>query len=313
MNETVDGAVALSAFNDSIRIFHTERLTTCGCGNKQFKLTKNLHALKQRGCTRVLSFGGLWSNHLHALSLACELVGIQAVAVVRGEATPGTLLLDDAIEHGLIVHYVSRADYRNRHDESYVEKLLNQLGCDAWLPEGGSNHLAVEGCREIVERMNQYVESPPSHIALAVGTGATLSGIINAVESDQHVIGVPVVQDDRLRSQIVNWLVPESDVSWRLLNSAQPPRYGSVNSGLLEFILDTFDRKGIILDPVYNAKALRAVMETGIGDDAEKDVVFLHTGGMGGCLGYRDRLMEIDAAIAERMLNEVRLMLGIGL
>lgn len=311
MSEMVDNAVALSVFNDSIRIFRTERLTTGGCGNKQFKLTKNLNVLKQRGCTSVLSFGGLWSNHLHAFSLACEKVGLQAVAVVRGEVTPGTVLLDDAIKHGLKVLYVSRGDYLNRYNESYVAQLVSQLDCDTWLPEGGSNHLAVEGCKEIVEWIKEYMECTPTHIALAVGTGATISGVINAVESHQQVIGVPVVQDDRLPDQICSWLGPESEVSWQLLNTAKPPRYGSVNSRLLEFILSTYDRTGIILDPVYNAKALRSVMESGIADDSGSDVVFVHTGGIGGCLGFSDKFLEIDTLTAERMLIEVRRMLGI--
>ena len=127
MIRMVDKTQALTTFNDSIRIFRTERFTTCGCGNKQFKLTKNLQALKQRGCTTVLSFGGLWSNHLHALSLACEALDLSAVAVVRGEATAGSTLLNDAFKHGMKVHYVSRGDYRKRHSELYVRQLMTPV------------------------------------------------------------------------------------------------------------------------------------------------------------------------------------------
>ena len=56
-------AGVLIEFNDSIRIFRTDLLTSKSCGNKQFKLTSNLQQLKQSGVGRVLTFGGLWSNH----------------------------------------------------------------------------------------------------------------------------------------------------------------------------------------------------------------------------------------------------------
>jgi len=225
----VDKTDALTPFNDSIRIFRTERFTRCGCGNKQFKLTKNLQVLKRRGCKSVLSFGGLWSNHLHALSLACESLGLSAVGVVRGEALSGSTLLHDAIKHGMQVHYVSRGEYRKRQDETCIMQLMEQLNCDCWLPEGGSNDLAVEGCKAIVEYINEYVDHPPSQIALAVGTGATMAGIVNACEAYQQVTGVPVVQDDRLRNRIGEWLASDSDVNWHLLETARPARYGKTN------------------------------------------------------------------------------------
>jgi len=327
---------ALTTFNDSIRIFRTERCTRYGCGNKQFKLTKNLQILQRRGCKSVLSFGGLWSNHLHALSLACEAQGLSAVAVVRGEKLPGSTLLDDAIKHGMQVHYVSRGEYRKRQDMTYVRQLMNQLNCDCWLPEGGSNDLAVEGCKAIVEYIDEYVDRPPSQFVLAVGTGATMAGIINASEACQQVTGVPVVQDDRLRNRIGGWLTSGCDVNWQLLETACPARYGKTNYELLEFVLKTYDTTGVILDPIYNAKALRSLIEsdlagypgndtgrndTGCGDLASfdttdlpgrrsGDTIFIHTGGLGGCLGFADKLRTIDAATADRMLSEVRQLLG---
>ena len=315
----VDKTQALTTFNDSIRIFRTERFTTCGCGNKQFKLTKNLQALKQRGCTTVLSFGGLWSNHLHALSLACEALDLSAVAVVRGEATAGSTLLNDAVKHGMKVHYVSRGDYRKRHSELYVRQLMTQLGCDGWLPEGGSNDLAVAGCEAIVENINRCVDQPAAQFALAVGTGATMAGVINASAAGQQVTGVPVVQDDRLRSRIDGWLSAGSNVNWRLLETARPRKYAKTDSALLEFVLAMYDSTGVILDPVYNAKAFRSLVESGVAegrDDGTRnpesgDTIFIHTGGIGGCLGFADQLRAIDADTAGRMLSEIGQLLGI--
>jgi len=323
----IDKTLSLTPFNDSIRIFRTDLLTPCGCGNKQFKLAKNLEVLKQSGCTSVLSFGGLWSNHLHALSLACEVLGLSAVGVVRGEEIQGSTLLNDAIRHGMKVHYVSRGDYRYREDVNYVRKLMQQLGCDGWLPEGGSNALAVEGCRAIVECIDKCVEQPPTHFALATGTGATMAGIINASKTGQWVTGVPVVQDDRLRRQIRSWLSPGCEVNWRLLETAVPARYGKTDVALLEFVLTMYEANGVILDPVYNAKAFRSLVDSEtagyhcgdpeggeaarLADPPSGDTIFIHTGGIGGCLGFADQLLAIDRPVADRMLIEVRQLLGI--
>lgn len=316
---------ALTEFNDSIRIFRTERLTPKGCGNKAFKLDKNLDELQRSGCNSVLSFGGQWSNHLHAFALACEARGIKSVAAVRGEVSTNSLatnslLLNDAIAHGLQVRCLSYSDYRKRADAVFARELASQLNCDAYLPEGGSNTLAVDGCRVIAQRINQWSEKPPACIALAVGTGATMAGIVNGAETQQSVVGVPVVEDDRLPKNIEAWVVAKSEVApWQLLPAARPARYGKVDSSLLEFVLDTYSRTGIILDPVYNAKALRAVLESDLAaktdcssDRVAGDLVFVHTGGVGGCLGFADQLLAIEPMVAGAMLAEVREILQIG-
>jgi len=248
------------------------------------------------------------------------------VAVVRGEEVKHSTLLNNAIKHGLKVHYVSRGDYRNRHSVLYVGQLMKQLGCDAWLPEGGSNELAVQGCEAIVDYINLIVDQPPSHIALAVGTGATMAGVINACEPGQQVTGVPVVQDDRLQNRIGEWLSSGCEVSWQLLETAHPARYAKTDYALLEFVLTLYDTTGVILDPVYNAKAFRSLIEfaadyhggnlaAGETDafqaGGSRDAIFIHTGGIGGCLGFARQLREIDRHTADRMLLEVRQLLRI--
>lgn len=303
-------AGVLIEFNDSIRIFRTDLLTSKSCGNKQFKLTSNLQQLKQSGVGRVLTFGGLWSNHLHAFAIACEDQGLEAVAVVRGEPTQDSLLLNNAIKHGLKVSYVSRSDYRKRHDEDYVDELLHKLDCDAHLPEGGSNAIAVTACAEISSLVIACCGRPPAILALAVGTGATMAGVVNGALAGQKVIGVPVVQDRQVKSCISEWVCPHSKAEWMLSQPADPPRYGKVDQALLEFVLQTYHDTGVILDPVYNAKALRSLLKFRGFDHAGEDCVFIHTGGLGGCLGFADELMRVDGPIAAQLLGEVKQILG---
>ncbi len=54
-------------------------------GNKFYKLFFNLRAAREQGFTRLLSFGGAYSNHLHALAAAGNRYGFSTLGVVRGE------------------------------------------------------------------------------------------------------------------------------------------------------------------------------------------------------------------------------------
>ena len=53
-------------------------------GNKWRKLKYNLLEAQKKGHDKILSFGGMYSNHLHALSFAARKFGFQSIGVVRG-------------------------------------------------------------------------------------------------------------------------------------------------------------------------------------------------------------------------------------
>jgi len=282
----------LYRFNDSVRIFRTDAITPLGCGNKLFKLDENLKRLSAMGCERVLSFGGIWSNHLHALAVACEPMPLTPVAAVRGEAHDDGVLLADAVRRGLEVHYVSRSEYKKRNDDEFCAALCRTFDCDAYLPEGGSNDLAVNGCREITTMINA-VEPTPSHIVVAVGTGATLAGAICGAIKSQVVIGIPVVEDCRVQARVQGWVdAAGCSASWGVLDTATPARYGTVDRALLEFVVQIHAEHNIVLDPVYNGKAFRALLASEL-IDAGNDIVFIHTGGLGGALGFREQFAQL--------------------
>ena len=59
-------------------------------GNKWYKLKYNLINCVNEGKDTILSFGGAYSNHIHALAAACKMAGINTIGV------PGTIDLDIA-------------------------------------------------------------------------------------------------------------------------------------------------------------------------------------------------------------------------
>lgn len=59
-------------------------------GNKWRKLKYNLLAAAEQSADTLLSFGGPYSNHLHALAAAGQMFNFKTIGIVRGER-PRTL------------------------------------------------------------------------------------------------------------------------------------------------------------------------------------------------------------------------------
>lgn len=84
------------------------------------------------------------------------------------------------------LHFVSRNEYRLRDEVKYLQQLQHQFSQTYIIPEGGTNELAVQGCQEILSQsdLQNY-----DVICCAVGTGGTISGLIERSSADQKVLG----------------------------------------------------------------------------------------------------------------------------
>jgi 1-aminocyclopropane-1-carboxylate deaminase/D-cysteine desulfhydrase-like pyridoxal-dependent ACC family enzyme len=158
-------------------------------GNKFFKLKYNLLAAQQQGLSQVLTFGGAFSNHIAATAYAAQRFGFQSIGIIRGEELATQDLnptLQTAQDFGMQLHFVSRAEYRLRHDVEYLQQLQQQYSQAFIIPEGGTNALALQGTQEILsedDRKNYDV------ICCAVGTGGTIAGLIESSSNQQQIVG----------------------------------------------------------------------------------------------------------------------------
>ena len=62
-------------------------------GNKWRKLKFNLQAMQQQKKSELLTFGGAFSNHIHATATAGKLFGFKTHGIIRGPE------LDKQIQH----------------------------------------------------------------------------------------------------------------------------------------------------------------------------------------------------------------------
>ncbi|MCB1756404.1 MAG: hypothetical protein KDJ38_12835, partial [Gammaproteobacteria bacterium] len=63
-----------------------DRLAPFASGNKIFKLQETIDYALRAGFPQLLSFGGAFSNHIHALALTARQAGLESIGIIRGEA-----------------------------------------------------------------------------------------------------------------------------------------------------------------------------------------------------------------------------------
>ncbi|MES3008154.1 MAG: pyridoxal-phosphate dependent enzyme [Pseudomonadota bacterium] len=255
-------------------------------GNKWYKLRLNLQAAKDQGYTKVLSFGGAYSNHLHALSAAGKLMGLDTIGVVRGEsAQPLNATLTFARQQGMALHHVTRTDYRDKNSPVFIARLHEQFGDFYLIPEGGANVAGTQGCAEIARLLHWSASSTERIVALACGTGTTLAGLLLGRTEDYRVLGMAVLKGDFLEHDVREMLQQcgsEDPGNWQISLEWHCGGYARVTPELLEFIHGFYQRTGIPLEPVYTGKLMMGLYHLlARGEFAPgSELIAVHTGGL---------------------------------
>jgi 1-aminocyclopropane-1-carboxylate deaminase len=248
-------------------------------GNKFRKLRYNLETARQQGHHTLLSFGGAYSNHLAALAAAAQIMGFQSIGLVRGEEhSPLNPVLQFCKEQGMVLHYISRSEYREKEQTDW----LARFGKVCVLPEGGSNALAVRGVAELPPEWPPQLDgSAPDYVLAAVGTGATLAGLIEGSAPETRVIGIPVLRDASLPERIQSLLSPDHH-NWQLNWNYHFGGYARKPEPLLQFVQEFIRAYAIPIEPVYTGKlffATTELLQQGYFPHGAR-VVVLHSGGV---------------------------------
>ena len=251
-------------------------------GNKYFKLLPNLRAAQDQGYRTLLSFGGAWSNHLHALALAGRRYGFNTIGIVRGEpAGPLTACLQDARNAGMQLHFVSRSEYDRQTDRHWLQQLSGRFGPHYVIPAGGANLAGVYGCQRLLPAVHDY-----THVVVACGTGTTLAGLVTS--SQVPVTGIQVLKGAGYLQREVAGILASHDLrptcAWQVLDGWHCGGFARTTPELLDTMYRFEDECGIPLEPVYSAKLVRAVAGL-VGDGFFGDgarVLLVHGGGLQG-------------------------------
>ena len=252
-------------------------------GNKFRKLKYNLVAAKAQNKTKLLTFGGAFSNHIVAVAATGTEFGFETVGLIRGEELATQIeanpILKFARDCGMELEFISRENYRQKNDPALLLHWQKKYGDFYLLPEGGTNDLAIKGCEEILSAANQF-----DFICCAVGTGGTISGLINSAQPNQKIIGFPALKGDFLQEDIRNFT---HNKNWELCSDYHFGGYGKITPELIRFMNDFNAQHQIPLDPIYTGK-----MVFGVLDLIQKKyfpegakILLIHTGGLQGIRG----------------------------
>jgi 1-aminocyclopropane-1-carboxylate deaminase len=263
-----------------------------GLGNKFYKCQPNLDEAKKLGVSTIVSFGGAWSNHIYALARLGNEQGFNTVGVIRGEepAVPSSML-EDAKSWGMKLEFVSRSSYRDKDSPSLVKLLEDKYGAFYLIPEGGSNVLAVNGCRRIVEELSAHTQQWDL-LVLPVGTGGTIAGVVAGLDGKSDVLGVSVLKGGEFLNDQVNDLLREVSCrhqNWSINVDFHCGGYARYPDYLRDFIDDFEGETNIELDPVYTGKMMYAVDQLRNNGEIKPEarVVAIHTGGLQGNRGFQ--------------------------
>lgn len=266
-------------------------------GNKARKLKFNLIAARQQGHHTLLTFGGAYSNHIAAVATAGRLFGFKTIGLIRGdEPVAGTALnptLAQAAAEGMALHYLDRSSYRHRAESDFLAEQLARFGPAYVLPEGGTNELALPGCAELVAEIQQQTSFDA--LALAVGTGGTLAGLLAGLAGEKHAVGVAALKNGGFLQGEIDALTQQAAgqifTNYSVQTGYHFGGYAKYSAELLGFIRQFRERHGVLLDPVYTGKLLFGVLDL-IGQGHFRrgsTVVAIHTGGLQAWAGWEAR------------------------
>lgn len=267
-------------------------------GNKWRKLKYNLaHVNQSKNFNGVLSFGGSYSNHIHALAYACYQKRIPCVGVIRGEENyANNFTLSWATYWGMKLDFVDRKTYRRRHDDDYLQSLQQIYPDYFFVPEGGSNTLAIKGVAEIITELNQQIDYDT--LITPTGSCGTLAGLIAGDYRENHgahkLLGIAVLKEAQyLINTLCKMLPDESQChqNWQLLTDFHRGGYAKFSAEDATRILEFNQVTGVNFEPVYSGKmilALLDLLDQGYFANQER-IVLLHTGGLQGVGGMIER------------------------
>ncbi|MGZ8557064.1 MAG: 1-aminocyclopropane-1-carboxylate deaminase/D-cysteine desulfhydrase [Chitinophagaceae bacterium] len=273
---TIDDISAFYKKEIEVAVLRLDKVSPLVSGNKWFKLRYYLEEAKARNKKGIITFGGAWSNHILATAAICQMNGLKAIGIIRGEEPKElSFTLQKAKEMGMQLYFISRAAYQNKE----IPAIVSTDECYL-INEGGYGETGAKGASTILN----YCNKPFTHYCCAVGTGTMMAGIVNVVSPGQQVTGISVLKNNVPLEKKIKTLLINKEISWQLIHDYSFGGYAKHQPALLSFMNEFYQGTSIPSDFVYTAKLFYA-----ISDLIEKNyfpsgskLLVIHSGGLQG-------------------------------
>ena len=269
---------SLKKYNVNIFVKREDLIHPIISGNKFRKLKYNIEKAIKDKKDEIISFGGAYSNHLLALAFIGKLSNLKTIGIIRGEELKQKKLnstLKRCKDFGMKFIFISRNEYKKRNEIKYINSLKVKYRNAFIVPEGGTNYLGVKGCEEILNKEDSFFDV----ICCPVGSGGTISGLINSKNNIQKILGFSALKDSKIKNVITKFV---NNNDWKVFDDMFFGGYSKVDYELVNFINKTYDQTGILFDPIYNSKMLFQIIYM-ISNDKwlyGKNILLINTGGI---------------------------------
>ena len=280
-------------------------------GNKVRKLEYALAEALRQGCDCVVTVGAVQSNHCRATAACCAALGLPCHLLLRGDEVPaeGNLFLDRLL--GAHIHFLPADDDLGAAAQAQAGELLAQGKKPYLIPLGASNAVGSLGYVNCYREMLKQEEEMGLHfdaICLAVGSGGTYAGLWlenQRQPAPRRIRGYAVSNDSAWFVRAISHILtqmgapPAQEAHIDIADDYVGLGYGQATREEIGRYADIAALEGFVLDPCYTGKAFTGMLEDiaqGV-FEGERNILFLHTGGL---LGWT----AAQRALAEQYIKE---------
>ncbi|OLA95394.1 MAG: hypothetical protein AUH20_06275 [Candidatus Rokubacteria bacterium 13_2_20CM_69_15_2] len=283
-------------------------------GNKIRKLEFLVGEAFARSADTLITCGTLQSNCCRTVAAVAARLGMKAILALKGappEEYDGNLLLDRLL--GAEVRFCSDDEWGRIDEllEDLAARVRSRGGAPYIIPESGATVTGALGyvtCGE--ELVQQIRHGAPAFdtVVITAFSGGSHAGLLMAKQLHglrAEVVSVPIAWEAaRVRAYVADLigqarrrygLSVEPPGEIRLLDGYQGTGRAEVRAEALETVVRVARLEGIVLDPVYTAKAFAALLDRIRRDPRELGprVCFIHTGGIFSLFPYRRPLSRM--------------------
>jgi D-cysteine desulfhydrase len=280
-------------------------------GNKVRKLEFLLGEALAQNADTLITCGTLQSNCCRAVSAVAARLGLKAVLALKGapaEEYDGNLLLAKLL--GARVRYCTDAEWTSVGEvmQDLAAEVRANGGTPYVIPESGATVAGALGylvCGQEIAQQVRHGAPEFDTIALTAFGGGSQAGLLMAKQLTglrADVVSIPVSAPGREVQDYVTRLIgeardryglavtPPTDV--HVLDGYQGPGRAEVRHEELDMVVRLARLEGIVLDPVYTAKAFYGLLDKLKREPGSlgRRICFVHTGGIFSVFPFRRAL-----------------------
>ena len=280
-------------------------------GNKARKLEFLVADALAHKANVLITSGALQSNHCRQTAAAARKLGLRCVLILtpsHHEAFQGNILLDS-----LLKAEVRRCPLKDRED------TIARAAADEYakgntpyvIAGGGSTGLGAMGYASMMTELNEQLRTmalSPAAMYFSSGSAGTQAGMILGQVLSGSTMALVGISPGRAAAEVRTQALVNLESGAHILGldfSIAPDQievhdtfvgsgYGVSSPASLEALRLFAECEGILIDPVYTAKAAAGMIAHIRGGRFTRDesVIFVHTGGTPALFAYADEMDE---------------------